>query len=480
MSTVLADYRSKHLLILGSAIFILSGMLALVFQQCTFLAIPFTLLALWASKNNVELLFFALLIFIPFSIELKVTKSLSTDFPDELLMWLLTAIVSLNFIFKPEEFEKIVLTKNPIYKFILLGFTWLILCTLFSSDIIISIKYVLSKFWYLCTFFFLPLALFSNPNQIKKIGAVLIASMLLIIVYSFIMQINLGFSFLRVNETVRPFFRNHVTYSALLACIIPVLLIYYFGNKRNKLNYLVITLIIICIANLIFSYSRGAWLGLFFCIPFYYILRYRLIKPFFKIGIGILLVSLFLVISTGGYKKLIPTKAETIYHTNFKNHLKATYQLTDMSFAERLHRWIAGIRMTKNKPIVGYGPNTFSKNYKAHTLWEFETWVSDNKERSSIHNYYLLQFAEQGIAGGTLFLLLLYWTFARLEYLYHQTQSIRRLILSIGCVLVVITIELFVNDLIETDKIGGIFYLCLASIIVLERWSNKKIQGLQN
>ena len=98
----------------------------------------------------------------------------------------------------------------------------------------------------------------------------------------------------------------------------------------------------------------------------------------------------------------------TIFHHDFREHLQATYQLKDVSTAERFYRWIAGVRMIKDNALTGYGPNTFYNNYKPYAVPAFKTWVSDNKEHSTVHNYFLLIAIEQGIPG-LLFFLLLCW-----------------------------------------------------------------------
>ena len=462
--------QHSRLLLYGYAFaFLICLAIALVSNSYLILCLPFAALFFLISVDNIELLFLFLLFLIPFSIEFEVTKSLSTDLPDEPLMWLITAALGLALLFKKGLFQRLQSLNHIIWKLLLVSLIWIFISTAFSSNILISFKHLISKTWYISSFFILPVLLFSKPEHIKRMAFILIAGMLTVVLYSTIRQIELGFSFLRVNETVSPFFRNHVNYSAMLASIIPLLIIAVQYTKKSKLKWLLYIAITVSVGNLIFAYSRGAWLGLICCPLFSFILKRRMVKHALTACFLVVFVGGVLFIGTGAYKKLTPSKERTIYHTDFKEHLEATYKLTDLSFAERFHRWIAGVRMTKHKPIFGFGPNTFSTNYKAYTLWKFETWVSDNPEKSSIHNYYLLQFAEQGIVGGCLFLALIFFAFIKVEHLYHTNKSNGKIVLGIGYILVVISTELLVNDLIETDKIGSLFFLCLAGLVILEK-----------
>ena len=48
--------------------------------------------------------------------------------------------------------------------------------------------------------------------------------------------------------------------------------------------------------------------------------------------------------------------------------------------------------------------SNFYPNYQARTVRSFTTYVSDNPERSGIHNYYLMTAVEQGIPGLLVYL----------------------------------------------------------------------------
>jgi O-antigen ligase len=55
---------------------------------------------------------------------------------------------------------------------------------------------------------------------------------------------------------------------------------------------------------------------------------------------------------------------------------------------------------------LGHGPGNFYPTYKKYTVTEFSTYLSDNDEKSTVHNYFLLLLVEQGIIGLAIFLAL--------------------------------------------------------------------------
>jgi O-antigen ligase len=127
--------------------------------------------------------------------------------------------------------------------------------------------------------------------------------------------------------------------------------------------------------------------------------------------------------------------------------------------------------MLAEKPITGFGPNSFYNHYRPYAVNRFETWVSDNPEHSTVHNYFLLVALEQGIVGLILFCLLFFGMLLHLQKLYHQFQSrfYQMVSLTTGVVLVIIGTINAMSDMIETDKIGGLFWLCLGMTILLKR-----------
>ena len=124
--------------------------------------------------------------------------------------------------------------------------------------------------------------------------------------------------------------------------------------------------------------------------------------------------------------------------------------------------------------MVGFGPAGFYSAYSAYTLHRFSTYVSENPERSGIHNYYLMTAVEQGIPGLIFFLILIWLFFLVAQQLLRAKQlSLRHWGFAATMSMSSILVILFFNDMIETDKVGSYFFI---NIAILVRLSHMRTQ----
>ena len=215
------------------------------------------------------------------------------------------------------------------------------------------------------------------------------------------------------------------------------------------------------------SYTRAAYVAVFLAIISYFIVKWRLMKIALIVASIAAVVGLSFLARNNTYLDFAPNYETTIAHTNFDNLIEATYQFEDISTMERVYRWIAGFNMIHSEPLHGFGPGNFYFFYKSFTVQSFETYVSDNPEKSGIHNYFLMLTVEQGIPGLLIFLVLVFYMLIRGEQIYHLATSKedRWIILtSILSILVILALSI-INDLIETDKVGPVFFICAALIV---------------
>ena len=245
----------------------------------------------------------------------------------------------------------------------------------------------------------------------------------------------------------------------------------FLTAKENKNRKWISLAILIGLIGLFFSYSRGAWVALVVGIIFTFLMEWNWVKKVTTLIIAVILIASSWLFVDYHYMRFAPDHDHTIFHTDFSEHIAATISLKDVSNAERFYRWVAGLRMFVERPVTGFGPNNFYSSYRPYTLNTFETWVSNNPEHSSIHNYFLLTLTEQGIPGLLLLILLWLGMLFRLQYLYNrlQNQFHRIVTLTVATVLAMILSINLMSDMIETDKIGSLFWLCLGFVFVLNR-----------
>jgi O-antigen ligase len=138
---------------------------------------------------------------------------------------------------------------------------------------------------------------------------------------------------------------------------------------------------------------------------------------------------------------------------------------------ERVYRWVAAIHMAYDRPITGFGPNGFVPHYKNYTVFLFETWISENEERSGVHNYFLMTIVEQGFFGLVVLFGLFVSFFLFTEKKYHQSNntSHKKIYLAAFLAMIALVISSLFSDLLEVDKIGSLFFILLSLVILVSR-----------
>ncbi len=460
-------------------IFILSLPAAGISGQNYWLVIPFAMLLFYAGWQQATIVFYVLLASLPFSIEYNFSPTLGTDIPDEALMLLTTLLFFAYWLYHPTCLGRDV-WRHPVIVLLIIHFLWIGITTIVSTHPWLSLKLLLAKSWYAGAFVLTPLIIFRDKKSIRVAAMILGLSLFAIAVIALYRHAASEFSFATINKAVSPFFRNHVNYSSMLVCAIPFFFAVHQLSRDRRIRILIIIAILVLLIALFFSYARGAWLALGTGIVTYWLVRKKLLSATYIIVLLLSVGALFWLKTSDRYLRFAHDYKTTIFHKEFKEHLVATYQLKDVSTAERFYRWIAGVRMIKDNWLTGYGPNTFYYNYKPYGVPAYKTWVSDNKERSTVHNYFLLLITEQGVPGLVFFLLLLGMMLYYVQYLYHRVTDrfYKTTVVTAGAMLVMIITVNFLSDLIETDKIGSLFFLCL-SVVVMTDINTRKERGLQ-
>jgi O-antigen ligase len=431
--------------------------------------------------QNLAFIFLILLFSLPWSVEYNFNPTLGTNLPDEPLMILTGGLAMMYLIWKPAEIRPAF--RHCLFMFLAIHFIWTGVTTLFSSDEFVSVKFLLAKSWYLAAFVLTPLFLFRNKVMIRHSAIVFAISALIITIVIVIRQYHFNWKFGLINDSVTPFFRNHVNYSAMLVCTVPVWIAIRVMNKKNKTaRFVVLLIILFIVAALFFSYSRGAWMALLAGLITYWLIRKKLLLIIFIAGVIAITTSVFWLKTNDRYLRFAHDYKTTIFHTDFREHLAATYKLKDVSTAERFNRWIAGVRMVKDNWLTGYGPNTFYNNYKPYAIPAFKTWVSKNEDHSTVHNYFLLMLIEQGVPGLLFFLILCGAMLFYAQNLYHRVNDLfyKNVAMTTGVILVMIFTVNFLSDLLETDKVGSLFFVCLGMLIATDLNTKEKKYGLSN
>ncbi len=443
---------------------------AFYFEQELLLVLPFV--ALIAAFIILELKKTYLLLFLvlPISIEVEVGSSLATSLPTEPLMVLLMFICFAYYMAHPKKLSKDFFN-HPITLFLFLHILWIAITACYSLIFLVSLKFLLAKTWFVATCFFMTALFIKEEKDFRSVFWCFSLPLCLVICWTIARHASHNFGFQEANIVMGPFFRNHVNYAVTLAFFYPFLFLARTWYKKGSLERLVVFGMIVLFSLALFlAYTRAAYLSIMLLPIMYWVFKKQLVRYLAPVALVVVLGTVYYYSIDNRFLELAPDFATTIYHENFDDHLSATFEGKDVSFMERIYRWIAAFRMSADRPLTGFGPGNFYNFYQPYAVSSFETYVSDNPERSGVHNYFLMVLVEQGIIGLLLFLGLCITAFIRGEWLYQQAvkPAHKYFIMAILLALFSIILNILVSDLIEVDKIGVFFFMCLALLVNME------------
>jgi len=436
--------------------------------------IPVVLAFSFYIFKDIRWLLYLFFLILPFTIEYYLPNGFGIDIPGEAVLIIITFF---SFVFIAARYSSLDFGyfKNPITILLLIHLVWILFTTLFANNSIISFKFFLAKLWYVIPMFFLPV-LILDKNNLKPVlrNLLLISTIMVIFVLGKHSLTNFDFS--TVSGAVSPFFRNHVSYASLITIIFPFwfLLLYWYKNRLTRL--MIYTGMALSIAGIILSYTRAAHISLISMLFVYFIIKYRLIKHVLIVSAVSIIILFGYILSENKYLDLAPDYNKTITYDDFDDIVNATYQGTDLSTMERLYRWVSGYNMIRERPLTGFGPGNFYYSYRPYTVTSFQTYVSDNPEKSGIHSYYLMTLVDQGFPGLLIFLALVFYSLIHGEFLYHKLKDpeLKKILTAVMLSLVSIYLILLINDMIESIKTGTIFFFDLALLILIGKWTKTK------
>jgi O-antigen ligase len=455
------------LFVIWTITLVVAVLAGVILQLPGLIAIPFLMLGIYLAISDFKTVFFMMWACVPLSTELEFSGGFAMDFPVEPLMIVLSGI-TIVWVLHSLKQRSLAILFHPITIVLLLHIAWISCMVITSTGMFVSVKFLLAKIWYVIPFYFLSYLLFRKERDIRIwFFAVLIPLCATVAVILARHSLE-GFSFETINTVLYPFYRNHVDYGLIMGVFFP----FVFVLARRWLSRPVVWAICgVLLVAIYFTYTRAAYVGLFVAFAGVLLVRWKLVRHTFIAVVVLAGLAVALISKDNRYIDYAPNYYKTITHQDFSNLLEATYKLEDISTVERFYRWIAAFYMVKEKPLTGFGPNNFVPYYRPYTDEHFITYVSDNEEQSGVHNYFLMTAVEQGIPGLIFFMILLFITLTRIQWVYHRLKAgfHKQLCTAVIGSLFFILFALLLNDVIETDKIGTFFFLNLAFVAIIER-----------
>lgn len=450
-------------------------LIALLSDQWLMAGLPLLALLVFITIVDFRKTFYLLLFSIPLSTEVVFPGGFGTDLPTEPLIVGLM-LVFLLYIFRHPDALLPGFFRHPVTILLLLHWAWTLIPLLYAANWLISLKFLLAKSWYIITFFFLSGLLLNSLHRLKQMFWVIFIPLMVTVLVVLVRHAAYDFSFADVYRVLSPFYRNHVSYAAIMAVFFPF--VWYARNwypEGSLKRYLLLIALLILLIAIQLSFTRAAMGAVLLSSGAFLIIHLRLVKPALIIALVVAASIVAWLAAGNNYLNFSPDYERTVSHKRFDNLLEATYQGEDISTMERFYRWIAGFNMVNERPWTGFGPGNFLEQYKAYTVNSFRTYVSHNPEQSGIHCYYLMIAVEQGIPGLFFFLLPIIAALTVGERAYHRFTEThhKQAVMSSMLALIVILILCVINDLIETDKIGSFFFISLALLVNFDLLSKK-------
>jgi putative inorganic carbon (HCO3(-)) transporter len=441
-------------------------------------AIPVMLIGVYLMLFKLDSVLLILNFLIPFSIQIDdIGMGMGISLPDEPIVMVIMAASIYRFIIDGNYDKKVL--KHPITILIIVNVLWHFITTITSDLPWVSFKYSLSRLWYVVVFYFLSVMLFRNITNMYKYLWVYIISLSIVVLYTLFMHGQQGFTQESSYYISMPFYIAHGIYSAAISFFVPLFVGYLFYARKLNLKWYLLLFVMMLLAlfllGVAFSYTRAAWLSVLVSLGMFLplIFRLRFNTQLIILGTGLML---FFTFQDQIFYALSKNKQDS--GEGFGKHMQSASNIrTDASNIERINRWMSAINMFKERPLVGYGPGTYTFVYAPHQEARYRTLISTNfGNQGNSHSEFLNPLSETGALGLITLVAILYMAFNTGFKLLYSVQSARIKLLLVGVTfgLIGYFTHGFLNVYSETNKIAPLFWGGLAIIVAIDVFHSKE------
>ncbi len=463
-------HRDKMLFYSISMLFIVLNSVFIANEIYYFNLIPFFILVIFTVFTAIDKLMIATTFLVPISVPLsKLVKGFSFDItlPSEALIVGIMLIYCLKLLHDRDYDKKIL--RHPITIAVIINLAWIFFTSLTSSMPVVSLKFFLSRFWFVVVFFILGVPIFSKYKNIKIWIWAYTIPLLFVAFYTFTRLYEFGIEN-RVQAHWTIFMRDHTLYGCVLAFFIPVIFGFLVSNKysfnRKILIFATLTILITAVG---LTFTRAAWLSLIGAFVVWFLIRIR-IKLKYLISLMVMALGVLFIYQSNILMSL--EKNKQVSSTNVDTHIKSMSNIaTDASNMERINRWKCALRMFAEKPLTGFGPGTYMFKYAPFQHSNERTIISTNAgDSGNAHSEFLGPLAESGIFGMLSYIFLVAITIIRGIKIYYSAENkdIKTLSLSILLGLITYFLHSFLNNYLDTDKASAPFWAFIAMIVALD------------
>lgn len=456
-------------LYLVAAVFVAIALYLLVNKHnYLFFALPVVLGVLLLYVFSLDKVMMLISFLIPLSVVLEEFEQLAVSLPAEPLL----AGVLILFVAKilyERNYDRSI-ARHPVSIVIYCMFIWMIVTTITSEMPVVSIKFIVSRLWFILPSFFFCALMFKRPKNIDWFIWLYIASLCIVVVYTTINHAKYAFSNDSAHWVMSPFYNDHTAYGAALAIYLIYAITYALlpGIKTSR-RIIVLGVVALLSLAMILSSCRAAWVSLAAAIIV-------LICVLLKIKFRWILTTV--IILTGLFFAFQHQIIDALEHNNqdasgdvVENIQSITNISTDASNLERINRWQSAFRLFEERPVFGWGPGTYQFVYAPYQMSKEKTIISTNAgDGGNAHSEYIGPLAEQGVVGSLLvFILVITVVYTGLKA-YRRAKNKKAKVLVLGATLAFFSyfVHGFLNNFLDTDKLAVPVWSCAALIVVID------------
>lgn len=435
--------------------------------------VPVVLLFFLAAFLRHDLLLMSIVFLTPLSVLLsEIIEGIGIDMylPTEPLLALLLLVFILRFIRGYRLDMKIL--RHPVTLAIYFNLAWMLLTIISSSDPLVSLKFFLSRIWFVVGFYFVAIEIFRKHQNLKRYVWLYIATFTIIIFYTLIRHSTHGLdNQMMAHSMMQPFYKDHTSYGATLAFLLPVIITFFALTRRGEMNarFLIILLLLIFGAATVFSYTRAAWVSLIGGFGVFLVIRLRIRWEIVAL-MGAGLVVLFFVFQPMIIMKLEDNRTKS--SGDLAEHVQSISNISnDQSNLERINRWSCAVRMWEERPLLGFGPGTYQFEYGRFQRSYEKTEISTNLgTRGTAHSEYLGPLSESGLFGMLSVLIIVITTIITGIRVHMKAKSRFIRIYSLGILIGLVTyyIHGILNNFLDTDKASALFWGFTAILVAMD------------
>ena len=454
-----------------SLFFVLANSVLLYNERFELLGFPVVILLAYLALFKLDVLYYIVVFLVPLSINLDdigVDLGVGIALPTEPLIVGMMLIFILK-LFYDGQFDRKVLS-HPISVLLFLQLAWIVMTTIASSDPLISIKFLLSRLWFVSVFYFLASQFLKTEKNQRQMFWLYGLGFIPVLLYTFVEHSMRGFSQASANWVMNPFFNDHTSYGACLAMIFPFLLWQSFSPKiTGAKRIIVISLMLLFALSITLSYTRAAWVSLIGALGVFVVLKFK-IKSW-VIWAGIILIGGFLTLKMEDIlEDLSRNKQDS--SSNLSEHVESISNVSsDASNLERLNRWKSAWGMFSDRPVFGYGPGTYAFEYAPYQQSKDKTIISTNAgDGGNAHSEYLGPLSEQGALGMVFMLGFIFVVCVAAVRVYKSNLPKESRMIGLTAFMGLITYYLhgILNNFLDTDKASALFWGFSVIILILD------------